>query len=96
MQVDPLEPVWTAPGTNLLTLEYDEPLSISAFNFHLRRYAKGRDKAVVDALRTCPCPTGSTNASGQPLLEVHLVLFTHHVSGGAEAGAYTRPLFCAT
>ena len=36
--MDPPEPELKAPGFNLLTLKYDEPLSISAFNFNSRHY----------------------------------------------------------
>ena len=38
MQVDPIKHNFKAPGTDLLTLEYDELLSIFAFRFNLRRY----------------------------------------------------------
>jgi len=38
VQVDPIKPTLKAPGTNLLTLKCDEPLSTFAFNFNLRRY----------------------------------------------------------
>ena len=33
-----MKPELKAPGTNLLTLHYDEPLSTFAFKFNLRRY----------------------------------------------------------
>jgi hypothetical protein len=38
VQVDPVKPQLKAPGTNLLTLEYDELLSTFAVKFILRRY----------------------------------------------------------
>ena len=38
VQADPIEPKLKAPGTNLLTLRYDELLSIFAFKVNLRRY----------------------------------------------------------
>ena len=38
MQVDPIKLVLKAPGTNLLTLKYDEPLLTFALNFTLCRY----------------------------------------------------------
>jgi len=38
VQVDPVKPTLKAPGTNLLTLKCDEPLSSFAFKFNLRRY----------------------------------------------------------
>jgi hypothetical protein len=38
-QVDPMKPELKAPGTILLTLNYDEPLSTFAFNLSLRRYS---------------------------------------------------------
>ena len=33
-----MKPTLKAPGTKLLKLKYDEPLSIFAFKFNLRRY----------------------------------------------------------
>ena len=38
VQVDAIKPTLKAPGTNLLTLNYDERLSNFAFKFNLRRY----------------------------------------------------------
>ena len=46
MQVDPIKPKLKAPGTNLLTLKYYEPLSQFAFNFNLRRCMK-ESRAVL-------------------------------------------------
>jgi len=34
-----MKPELKAPGTNLLTLQYDASLSTFAFNFNLRRYS---------------------------------------------------------
>jgi hypothetical protein len=45
-----MKPKIKAPGTNLLTLKYDEPLSNFAFNFNLRHYSMAT--AVVPAART--------------------------------------------
>ena len=45
VQVDPMRPEFKAPGTNLLTLEYDEPLSTFAFKFNLRRYTAATSTA---------------------------------------------------
>jgi len=42
VQVKPMKPVWKAPGSMLLKLRYDEPLSNFAFKFNLRRYYKSR------------------------------------------------------
>jgi len=42
VQVDPIKSELKAPGTNLLTLQYDEPRSIFAFKFNLRRCNEGR------------------------------------------------------
>jgi len=36
-----MKPELKAPGTDLLTLKHDEPLSTVAFKFNLRRYIKG-------------------------------------------------------
>jgi hypothetical protein len=35
----PIKPMLKAPGTNLLTLQCDEPLLTFAFKFNLRRYS---------------------------------------------------------
>ena len=40
MQVDPIKAKLKAPGTVLLKLKCDEPLSIFAFKFNLRHYNK--------------------------------------------------------
>ena len=40
MQVDPIKPVFTTPGSVLLKLIYDEPPSTFAFKCNLRRYNK--------------------------------------------------------
>ena len=40
MQVDPIKPMLKAPGTNLLTLKYNERLSTFAFTFNLCHYSK--------------------------------------------------------
>ena len=39
VQVDPVKPVLKAPGSMLLKLRCDGPLSNVAFNFNLRRYS---------------------------------------------------------
>jgi len=39
VQVDPIKPRLKAPGTKRLKLTHDEPLSINAFKFNLRRYS---------------------------------------------------------
>jgi hypothetical protein len=38
VQVDPMDPVFKAPGTKRLKLKYNELLSKFAFKFNLRRY----------------------------------------------------------
>ena len=38
MQVHPIKPKLKAPGTTLLTLKCDEPLSTFAFKINLRHY----------------------------------------------------------
>ena len=40
MQVQPMKSKSKAPGTKLFKLEYDNLLSIFAFNFNLRRFNK--------------------------------------------------------
>ena len=40
-----MKPVLKAPGTMLLKLRYDEPLSNFAFNFNLRRYISAGDRS---------------------------------------------------
>ena len=42
-----MNPELKAPGTNLLTLKYDELLSTFAYNFNLRRYT---EEYVPDAM----------------------------------------------
>ena len=54
MQVEPMKPVLKAPGTMLLKLIYDEPLSNFAFNFNLRRYAKATDFGCSKLRRALP------------------------------------------
>ena len=41
MQVAPIKPVLKAPGTILLKLRCDKPLSNIAFKFNLRRHTEG-------------------------------------------------------
>jgi len=38
VQVEPMKPVFEAPGTKCLRLKYDKSLSNLTFNFNLRRY----------------------------------------------------------
>jgi len=45
-QVEPIKPMLTAPETKPLKLKHDEPVSIVAFKYNLRRYSEG--------LRGCP------------------------------------------
>ena len=40
VELDPIKPTLIAPGTNLLTLKYIEPLSTFAFKFNVRHYMK--------------------------------------------------------
>jgi hypothetical protein len=47
VQVDPITPTLTAPGTKRLKVRYDGPPSKSAFNFNLRRYTTVRPTALV-------------------------------------------------
>jgi hypothetical protein len=42
VQVHPIKPALTAPGTKLLRLEFDGLLSTFAFKFSLRRYTSAR------------------------------------------------------
>ena len=41
VQVDPIKPTLKAPGTKLLKLKCDKPLSNFAFKINLRRYTMG-------------------------------------------------------
>jgi len=43
VQVDPIKPKLTPPGTKQLTIRCDELLSIFAFKFNLRRYTEDED-----------------------------------------------------
>ena len=47
MQVEPIKPVLKAPGSMLLKLRYDGPLSNFAFKVNLRRYNEGGRGGVV-------------------------------------------------
>jgi hypothetical protein len=49
VQVEPIKPALKAPGTKRLTLNYDEVLSSSAFNFNLRRCNKDGSSTGVAA-----------------------------------------------
>jgi hypothetical protein len=52
VQVDPIKPTFTVPGTKCLKLECDELLSSFAFKFNLRRYCEGEGEGeggYVDA-----------------------------------------------
>ena len=41
VQIDPMKLALKAPGSMLMKLVYDEPLSTFAFKLNLRRYVKG-------------------------------------------------------
>ena len=43
VQVDPIKPTLTAPGSKRLKLKFDEPLSNFAFKFNMRCYTAGGD-----------------------------------------------------
>jgi hypothetical protein len=49
VQVDPMKPTLKAPETKPLNLQYDEPLSIFAFNFNLRRYSQVSASALANS-----------------------------------------------
>jgi len=49
VQVDPYKPTLTGPGAQRLKLQYDEPLSIFAFESNLRHYAKGVTALIAAA-----------------------------------------------
>jgi len=65
--VDPIKPALKAPGTKLLKLIYDGPLSNIAFKFNLRRYVRAVDlatMAVTSVAGTAAFPeSGGTVAS---------------------------------
>ena len=53
MQIDPIKPSLKAPGTNLLTIKCNKPLSTFAFKLNLRRYTKDNNttnSAAVEAM----------------------------------------------
>ena len=89
MQVDPINPELKAAGSNLLTPQFDEPLSHFALKFDLRRYIPGVHAASGQQLNGClnlvdlagSERTARSGAEGQRM---------------KEAGAYTRPLFSST
>ena len=49
VQVEPMKPVLKAPGSTLLRLRCDGPLSNFAFKFNSRRYTQGRRAECGDA-----------------------------------------------
>ena len=50
-----MKPILKAPGNNLLTLEYDEPLSNFAFKFNLRRWILVVERKRLDDLMVGRC-----------------------------------------
>ena len=47
MQVEPIDLTFKVPGSVLLKVQYDRPLSNVAFKFNLRCYTKGVDAAAA-------------------------------------------------
>jgi len=92
VQVDPLKPILKAPGTKRLKLKYDQLLSNLAFNFNLRRYIKGLELSVDEALAVWRSQFSYGRMAD--FMREH----TYHVrhTYGLEAGAYTRPLSSST
>jgi hypothetical protein len=86
VQVEPMKPVLTAPGSMLLNLRYVGLLSKYAFNFNLRRYSEGKGESGV-------AERGGGGGAGE-WLEVAvddvaaLEMFA--------AGAYTHSLYSST
>jgi hypothetical protein len=73
VQVDPIKPTLTAPGTKRLNLEFDELLSSFAFKFSLRRYTLAKHTDVdaspfnIAVSATAPAyPLGGADAKGGP------------------------------
>jgi hypothetical protein len=60
VQVEPIKPTLKAPGTNLVTLNHDEPLSTFAFDFNLRRYSMGPGVEQDAAYAAAPSPASPT------------------------------------
>ena len=56
MQVDPMKPTLTPPGTKRLNLKCDEPLSSLGFKFNWRRYTEGGQLEVLRWARQQNCP----------------------------------------
>jgi len=54
VQVDPAKPKLKPPGTNPLTLNYDEPHSNVVFSFNMRRYTKGPTDAKFQQPKAKP------------------------------------------
>jgi len=87
-----MKPKLKAPGINLLTLKFDEPLSTFAFKFNLRRYN------MAEAL---PSLAERMRAAGLPLSS-ELMCADYHLRRCAlacpqcAAGAYSRSHFRST
>ena len=86
MQVDRIKPLLEAPGTILLKLRCDGPLSNVAFKLNLRRYIEGvcADAASFDISAT---HLAAAVGEAQEAFEI---------AAADEAGAYTRPHLCST
>ena len=64
VQVDPIRSTLKAPGTDLLTLEYDDLLSYFAFNFDLRHHTLAvrlcKEEAVAAAAEAADAAAAGT------------------------------------
>ena len=60
VQVEPMKTVLKAPGSKILKLREDEPLSNFAFNFYLRRYTGAVDGGNIFLLSMAWLPYGAS------------------------------------
>ena len=87
MQVDPIKPMLKAPGSELLKLNSDEPLSTLAFKFNLRCYAE------EDTSRSLLTSNFASESLTSPSSET---FGEDDVPDAPMAGAYTRSLLSST
>jgi len=88
VQVDPIKPTLKAPGSMLLTLRLDVPLSKFALNFNLRR--------CIEEYRERLCKAGFGPYKGLNVPSSGWVAANMMTQLCTKAGAYTRPLFSST
>jgi len=94
MQVDPIEPTLTAPGTMPLKLKCDELVSSCAFKCNLRRFTKVRLTVVIDCGQSgmgATTPTGDRHAAEDVTNTGSISFFGIQESNCNQQTYYPRP-----